>query len=529
MAQDVQDVYTPTISKITLPSGNSYWLKDKYARERLEALASALYFAGVTSTPISEGSTNPVITIGGNTVTAENGCVVIYNDPNAGSREFVWTETTPGDASTGSWMEFGDLSTLGQLAYQDVVILDKGSGKNVLGASATFAAADSNVTFANESRGDVLGANATFQVDVPLYSANKTNIKATASDTAISGDASTSAITSLGTPTTDTFVKSVQAVTGKKLVTTTLQGVKGTAKSAQRVTATTKKLVTTTIKGVSGTEDVLQQVAATKSHLGIQNISQVTGNTDVTVQNVSNVGTASTWDFSVGNGTDAETLIISGTNSTTPTLDAAQTASKITNANVQVATGNLVSSGSGAEVATDVQKTYKTVATADATDTTVATGSLGSTGGDDIVDSVSMTEVTNLAELGETKTLATGTTDASGTGDSIVSDVQIGDTASAITNITPETAIFLQSVKVTQQPTINLSTGATAGTGVIEVATDVSSATNLQNVSVTNQDVKSVLQNVGTGTAAGQVISVTNQDVTKVALYDDLSVTVANE
>ena len=470
----------PYISKITLPSGNTYTIKDAWARERIESLTSgALTYIGITTTQLEDGSTTHPITIGGESKEPTNGNVVVVNVPGGVSKEFVWTETTPGDISTGMWLEFGDLSTLGQLAYQNVVSIEKGSGKNVLGADAEF------------------------KVDVPIYDTETTNIKATASGTEISGDVSASAITGLGTPSTDTFVKSVQAVTGKKLVTTTLQGVKGTAKTAQRVTATTKKLVTTEIKGVSGTESVLQQVTASKSHLGIQNISQITGNTDVTVQNVSNVGTASTWNFAMGNGAEFETLIISGTNSTTPTLDAAQTASKVTNSDVQVATGNLVNDGNGAEVATDVNKTYAEVATADSQNTTVATGSLGTTGGDDIVESVTMTEVTNLAELGETKTLATGSTDTNGEGDSIVSDVQVGESAAAITSITPETKMFLQSVKVLQQPTISLSTGATSGTGVIQIVTGVSSSSNLQNVSVTNQD------------------------VTKVALYDDLDVTVS--
>lgn len=483
MADDLQGIqrYTPTISKITLPSGNSYWLKDAYARERLEALASALYFVGVTTSDLTDGcTTNPII-VDGNPVNVEAGAIAI-SSTTAPSKEFVWNGS--------KWMEFGDLSTLGQLAFQDVVTLNKGTGKNVLGTGAQFAATESSVTFTGETSADVLGANATFTASAPFYSPTNTNIKAIATGAAVGGDTMAAAITSIGTPSTDTFVKSVQATTGKKLVTTV-------------------------IKGVSGTEDVLQQVTASKKHLGIQNISQITGNTDVTVptvtsntgvtiQNVSNVGTADTWNFEMGSGTEAETLIISGTNGTTPTLGASQTAtntvfgtnttaSKVTNADVQVATGSLADSGSGAEIATDVSKTYATVATADANNTTVATGSTAS----------------------------------DGDGDAIVTDVTVGDSATAITGITPQTKIFLQSVKVTQQPSVSLSTGATAGDGVISVTTGISATSGVQNVTVTSKDTKTVLQNVGTGTAGAPGIYVSAQDATKVAAYSDLSVTVS--
>ena len=126
-----------------------------------------------------------------------------------------------------------------------------------------------------------------------------------------------------------------------------------------------------------------------------------------TVPNVTSAGSASTWSFAMGTGTDAETLIISGGNGSAPTLGTAKT----------VATGSLSTSGGGG---------------------TVMTG------------------------------LGTATT------------------ASALTG-----------VKVTSQPTVSLATGATAGTGVISVATGITSATTTTN----------------------------NKDQVKVAKYDDLSIT----
>lgn len=61
-----------------------------------------------------------------------------------------------------------------------------------------------------------------------------------------------------------------------------------------------------------------------------------------TVPNVTSVGSASTWAFQMGTGSDATTLIISGDNSVAPTLGTAKT----------VATGSLASNGGGSDVMT---------------------------------------------------------------------------------------------------------------------------------------------------------------------------------
>ena len=62
------------------------------------------------------------------------------------------------------------------------------------------------------------------------------------------------------------------------------------------------------------------------------------------VPNVTSVGSASTWNFSMGTGNDIHTLIITGNNSTTPTLGTS----------ITVATGSLSSSGQGGYVVTGV-------------------------------------------------------------------------------------------------------------------------------------------------------------------------------
>ena len=98
------------ISKITLPSGTTYNIKDTQARNDIEAIQSAISggvtFMGETSTTLSDGATASSIVINGNSITAVKGYLVV-----SGSKEFVY--------DGAKWVELGDLSLLGALAYKD--------------------------------------------------------------------------------------------------------------------------------------------------------------------------------------------------------------------------------------------------------------------------------------------------------------------------------------------------------------------------------------------------------------------------
>lgn len=94
------------ISKITLPNGTSYDIKDAFARSEITKLASATKWLGATTTELSDGATTNPITIGGESVTATSGDITSYNNA-----EFIFNGTI--------WQQFGDLSSLGALAYKD--------------------------------------------------------------------------------------------------------------------------------------------------------------------------------------------------------------------------------------------------------------------------------------------------------------------------------------------------------------------------------------------------------------------------
>lgn len=232
------------ISKITLPSGNTYDIKDAVARELISGgIAFSVAWDG-NSTPtvanipagvtVNYNDTNYTGTKAASTGTLGTFYLVRSGDDTNKYNEFVVIRSGPEGSYTYSWEQLGsqevDLSGLGALAYKDTVAVNTGDGDVVLGEATTFTNASSSVTFSGGS--------------------------------------------------TDTFVKSYPGATSK--------------------------LATTS------------------------------------VPNVTAVGSASTWSFAMGSGNDAETLIISGANSTAPTLGTAITA----------ATGSLAANGGGDSVMT---------------------------------------------------------------------------------------------------------------------------------------------------------------------------------
>lgn len=282
------------ISKIKLPSGNVYDIKDSTAREMIAG--------GISFIIAWDGTAAPVV------ANVPAGVVIKYNgtdytgtlstaDAQLGAFYLVKSSTQVGavdiydeyivatiDANTKAWEKLGDT----QVDLSDVVTgvtLNKDTDV-VLGESTTFALASGTVTHGTPTTDSVLGASSTFTVTQPTISVtpSTTYLGASASGTAVGADGTASAVTGYSSPTTDTFVKSVSAETNKKLVTTS-------------------------------------------------------------VPNVTSAGSASTWSFAMGTGTgNTETLVISGANSTAPTLGTAITA----------ATGATDANGTGDSIVTGV-------------------------------------------------------------------------------------------------------------------------------------------------------------------------------
>ena len=94
-------------SKVKLLDGTVAEVYDEVARE---AIKGGTHFLGVTSTTISDGSSTNPITIGGESVTAVNGDIVV-----SGNKEFIFA------SYDSKWHELGDTTGLGALALKDSV------------------------------------------------------------------------------------------------------------------------------------------------------------------------------------------------------------------------------------------------------------------------------------------------------------------------------------------------------------------------------------------------------------------------
>lgn len=276
----------PEISKIKLPSGGVYDIKDATAREMISGGVSFIIAWSGTSTPVPANIPAGVtVTYQGTTYTgtmdaddAQAGAFYLVKSSTEAGVADAYDEYVPvGPDNEKTWEKIGDT----QIDLSDVVTnvsLTKQTA-NVLGSSATFQVPKTNISFTGGTTDVALGEGTTFAL--------------------------TSGAVTFETASTDTFVKSVSAETGKNLVTTT--------------------------------------------------VPNVTGNTSVTIPNVTSAGSAATWSFSMGTGADAETLIINGANGTAPTLGTALTATNTTlGTAITVATGATSTTGTGDAVVTGV-------------------------------------------------------------------------------------------------------------------------------------------------------------------------------
>lgn len=314
------------ISKITLPSGTTYNIKDEVAREAIAGGVSFIVAWDGASTPVPANiPAGVVVTYQGTSYTgtlsaettgegdhAQAGAFYLVRSSTAVGVNDTYDEYVPvGTDGSKTWEKLGDT----QIDLSDVVTdvsLSKQTA-TVIGSSATF-------TVTQPTIGLALG-NTETTGSVPVasnVSVTTTKVKATASGTAVtaSGD-NVTALTGLGTPTTQNAVKSV--------------------------TPTTKKLATTTVTGVSGstTPNVIQGRTSQTTADGTGTAS--TTNTDwlkgVSVANETLTIGAATMDTQTTYSANAPTTI------TVPTAASSATT---------VATGATTSSGSGASIVTDV-------------------------------------------------------------------------------------------------------------------------------------------------------------------------------
>lgn len=317
------DINVPVISRITLPSGNSYYIADREIRDVVDALSQAIA-GGVAFIIAWDGTEEPVVanipedvvvTYNGTdytgTLDADNAQVgafyLIKSATQAGGALDKYDEYVPvGETGSKTWEKIGDT----QIDLSNVVT----------GVSLT------------KQTDTVIGTDATFTITQPTV------------------ELSTGATAGTGVISVATGITSANASGGgaawnskdQKTVIISYPGVTGSAASS--VTPTTKKLATTTVTGVSGstTPNVVKSRSSQTTATGAGTSSST--NTDwlkgVSVSNgVLSIGAATM---------NTQTTYSAGEPSSITVPTAASSATT-------VATGNVTTSGSGADIVTDVE------------------------------------------------------------------------------------------------------------------------------------------------------------------------------
>lgn len=323
----------PEISKITLPGGGTYDLKDSTARAAIEALEGASYFLGITTTNLTDGSHTSPIVINGQPVSPKNGSITIH-----GESEFIWCGKNkyPLDVITIEVVSGGhqlNRNTAGAslqvyvhetTTYEPLFLFPEGATTSYAATAYVGRDLDPDWLYFTDSGGNY----------VKLLNSTTDNCSYVISGSSVYDDciwAQFGDLSSLGN------LAYKDSISYTKDLKTAVSGVNTSKLDTQTVSVvgaisgvTTSKLSTVSCDVVSG---VLSGVSANTTKL-----------VKTTVPNVTSAGSASTWSFTMGSGANAETLVISGANGTAATLGTA----------IDVATGSVNISGTGATVATGV-------------------------------------------------------------------------------------------------------------------------------------------------------------------------------
>ncbi len=454
------DNNTPVIEKITLPSGNSYWIADREIRDVVDTLSQTI--AGGVSYNIGwDGSSTPVVgnipagveveyqgTTYTGTLAANNaapGAFYLVKSSTQTDMD-VYDEYVPvGEAGSKTWELIGntqaDLSDL-----VTAVSLTKQTD-TVIGTDATFTVTQPTIAIATDTTSGT----------------GKVQVVTGISSTSASGDEVT-AVTGLGTPSTDTFLKGVK-VTTQPTVTLTANAQTDTGRITyveSQGTASTTKLSATVNLGTASTQSAVKSVTPTTKKLATTTVTGVSGSTTPSVvqgrtsQTTATGGaTASTTntDWLKGVSVTNKVLTFGAATPATQTTYSANAPGTITvptaaSSATTVATGATTTTGSGADIVTDVSvgDTFSAVTGYASPTATIASGSTG--------------DVTVATGIGAATTKYMSAS-ASGTA------VGANGTGNAITGITPTTDTVLGSgstVTVTPTTTYIKATASGANT-----------------------------------------------------------------
>ena len=443
------------ISKVTLPNfgttGVTYYLKDIEARQMI---SGGISFSIVWTQTDYESSSAPSAS---KLATIPSGVKVYYNE---GESYSTGTLTASSDTKAIFYLIYSPTQVGGSDKFDEYVTIEDGSTYFWEKIGDTRVDLTNVVTDVSVSGTDsVIGADSTFTITQPTIAlatdgssgTGKVQVVTGITSTSVSGD-NVDALTGLGDPTTSNVVgENATFTVTQPTITPALESTSGTGKVG-------------VITGVSATTTNIKATASG---------ANTAWNSKDSVTALTGLGTPST---SKAVGKDATFTI------TQPTV-ALSTGATAGDGVISVATG-----------ITSVTQPTIALASNGSTATgrvQVLTGSTASTTNTDILKSIAVSNETlsfGAVTLSSTYLGATASgTAVTPTTTNIKATASGANTAwnnqkevSAVTGYaspTTDTVIGTDSTFTITQPTIALATGATAGTGVISVATDASGTT----------------------------------------------------
>lgn len=393
---------TPVVSKIVLPSGNPYYIKDGDARDAIDALeqqiAGGMGFKIVWTQTDWSSSTAPTsaklatipkdVTVhyksGASTATGTlvasastfGNFYLTYSNTQLGSQDYYNEYATISESQTYKWEKIGDTRVDLTGVVTDVAVTTPKSTTSVVGPSSTFTITQPTIKLSKDS-------------DTPAASITITE---PTGDVTATGDDVT-ALTGLGTPST----------------ATALTGVKVTTQPTVELTAN-DSTATGRIKYVEKTGTTKTNIYVTTSHNNNDTVSAITGITPTTGSAASSVSVTPTTK-------KLATTSVTGVQSTTTTASKA--------GGTTYATGASAASTTNTDWLKGVSVTNEVLTIGAATMT-----------------QDTFTNVTVPVKNSSATTVATGSTTTSGSGANVVTDVdaQVGDTITVLTGLgTPTT------------------------------------------------------------------------------------------
>lgn len=265
----------PDISKITLPSGTTYDIKDASARSQIAALTGgdAVVFIGVSTTALTDGG-NEIPTVSGVTKTPAAGQLFFY-----GTQEFIY-------GTDSKWHALGSLDSLGDLAYKNNASGNYTPAGTISQPTFTGSSSTVTITSTNNSSGNYQPAGTVSQ---PTFNGNllsSTGKFTPTGNVTVTTNATTNKTATVSKASSGTATYTPEGSVSAPTISVATAGATGTIHNPTKVTVA--KTIVATAPGSTAPTNNLTYYSVANETLSLYQLGYTTGDSittnDVTVK-----------------------------------------------------------------------------------------------------------------------------------------------------------------------------------------------------------------------------------------------------